>query len=418
MKEKLKKIGWFRKTVKVIKNVLSNIYRCIRRCIVIAYLKKRRPVSNERIKVGFIAQSAGVWDKMEPVYSALKRNEHFYTYLFVVPEDNFKTYEIKPDYEENFFCTHYPESIKVLDNNGNCMDPKEYQVDYLFYQRPYDYRLPKMLRSSRMVQYTKCCYIPYGFVASDTFDGNNLKNEFFDNQYIMFMDSEYMKKKFIRRYPIASYIGAKQVEYLGYPALEKYIQWGKLENSEGYITWSPRWSFDSKNGESSFLKYKDQFLEYTKKNKGKYIFRPHPLMPVELVDKGILTEEQWKEYIYKLENNGVVYDVVSPIDSILRKTEILITDFSTIIGNFVMMGRPVIYCDTGVKLNPPYQEMRKCIYTVYDWENVEKICSRLQVGIDSTQSIRRSYVDQEEDSILGASERIVDRLIADAIIAK
>ena len=414
IKEELKKIIWLRKIVRALKMELFQVKRCFTRCAALYYISKKKNDFAKKIKVGILAQCVASWDKLEPLYDFLIQDYRFETFLFVVPEDNFETYEIIPDYEGNYFCEKYPNHIKLLDKSGNCIDLADYNLNYLFYQRPYDYRLPKLVRSSRMVKYTQCCYLPYGLTASDAFNDNNLRNDFFDNQCLLFMDSPYMQGLLKKRYPLSHLWSIKKIEYLGYPALDKYILWGKTEKSEGYITWTPRWSFDSRKGESSFLKYKDRYFEYVSKNKGKYIFRPHPLIRAEIVNRNIMSKEEWDTYICALEELGVVVDMDSPIDNVLRKTEILITDFSTIIGNFMMLGRPIIYCDNSIQLNPVYEEMEKYFYKAFDWSTVEKICNDLIRGTDVMKSARQQFIEEKYEPLMGASNRIAKYMVEDA----
>lgn len=414
IKQQLKQIAWLRAIVRKIKKICHDIYRFYRKKYVILILKKEKKIQHEKIRVGFVAQIAWSWDKLQPLYEYLKECEIFETYLYVVPEDDFKTHDIIPDYKDNYFVKKYPESICLLSKDGSCMDIIRDELDYLFYQRPFDYRIPKSIRSSRMVHYTRCCYLPYGFTASDAFDGNNFYNEFFDNQYLLFMDSKYMRDKFRKRYQYSFKKGIKKIEYLGYPALEKYIQWGEEELARGYITWTPRWSFDAKQGGSTFLLYKDNFLKFTEEYPGKYLFRPHPLIHAELISQGILTEKEWRNYLCRLEKNGVLIDTTSAIDDILRKTELLITDFSTIIGNFLMMGRPIIYCDNGIVFNKVYQEIEKTLYIAHEWSDVRAITNKIMDGIDPMKSVRKQYIEKYK-GYSGASERIANYIKKDAM---
>lgn len=392
MKEYLKRILWLRMIVHKGKTVIYEIYHFFHRYLSFLLLKKNKRIHGDRIKVGFLAQVASSWDKIAPIYEAMLNDNRFEVIMYVVPEEDFSSYEIKPCYEKNYFVDTYRNSKRILDENGNCYDVSKDKLDYLFYQRPYDYRLPRIVRSNRMKKYTRCCYIPYGYTASDEFNGNNLFNIFFDNMSMIFLDSDYMKRLFIKRYPLSYRLGIKKIEFLGYPSLKKYIMWGESEKSEGYITWTPRWSFDKEHGASTFLEYKDKFLKLVTEIEGKYIFRPHPLIKQEIVAKRIMSEKEWECYIDELESSGVVVDIESPIDDILRKTEILITDFSTIIGSFVMMNRPVIYCDTGTTLNEAYKEIAKTLYVAQEWTEVLHYLTSLKNGNDVLCEERKRIV--------------------------
>lgn len=413
LKERLKKIKWLRKIVRAVKSGAYEAVKPINRIVSTYYLKHSK-ASGHIIRIGFIAQVSSSWDKLESVYEAAKQRSDVEAYLFVVPQDNFDTFEIVPDYSDNYFTNKYPESIKVLDENGSCIDLDKYNLDYLFYQRPYDYRLPEMIRCKRMVKYVKCCYLPYGFTASDNFNNTNLKSDFFDNQYFIFMDSPYMKSLFEKKYHFSAKCGIRKIEYLGYPGLEKYLMMREDVIDNGYVTWTPRWSFDDVHGGSTFLEYKDLFMAFAKDSKRKVIFRPHPLIHAELIRNNIMTETEWNTYLEKLREYGVVIDIDSPIDDILANTEILITDFSTIIGSFLMTGRPVIYCENGIKFNPVYEEMKKYMYISHSWDETMKYYEQLNKGIDTLKDDRCKFVDDNYKSCIGSGKRIIDRICDDA----
>lgn len=415
LKERLKKIKWLRKIVRAVKSGAYEVVKPINRIISTYYLKHSKKTVDGTIKIGFLAQIPWSWDKLEPVYESARQRSDFEVYLFVVPEDNFDTFEIIPDYSDNYFIKKYPESIKLLDENSKCIDLVNYNLDYLFYQRPFDYRLPKMVRSKRMVRYVKCCYLPYGFTASDNFNNTNLNNEFFDNQYFLFMDSPYMKGLFEKKYHHSVKNGTRKVEYLGYPGLEKYLLMREDRIGDGYVTWTPRWSFDNIHGGSTFLEYKDLFLNFVRSVKRKVLFRPHPLIHAELIRNNIMTEIEWNIYLEKLRECGVVIDIDSPIDDILAKTEILITDFSTIIGSFLMTGRPVIYCENGIKFNPVYEEMKKYMFVSHNWNETMMYYEQLNNGIDIKKDDRSRYIDDNYTSCIKSGNRICDRIVEDAM---
>jgi hypothetical protein len=357
-------------------------------------------------------QAGTVWDKQEDVYEIFKSREETEVYLFVVPLDNFDTYEIIPDYTDNFFCNRYPESIKAMDENGVCLDLAGYNLDYLFYQRPYDYRLPKEMRSNRMVKFTKCCYIPYGFTDSKVFCNNMLKDDFFDNLYYLFAESSYTQQEFQKKYRYSSKKNIRHIEFLGYPSFEKYLNF-RAKDSGGYVTWTPRWSFDKGDGGSTFLLYKDCFLEFIRRTGRKAIFRPHPLIHAEIIRSNIMSEDEWNSYLDELRRLGVVIDTESPIDEILEKTNILISDYSSIVISFFLTGRPIIYCENGVVLTDEYMEMMENIYIANSWDDVEKYYDCISSGDDYQKAERDRYIEENYAGSVGSAGKIADCICKD-----
>jgi hypothetical protein len=412
LKERLKKIKWLRKSVRAVKAVLKKAKRPYDIARSTYYLKKKKGHHSDKVRIGFIVQGATSWDKMEDVYEIAKARADIETYLFVVPPEDFDTYVIIPDYTDNFFCNKYPESIKALDENGVCLDLADYHLDYLFYQRPYDYRIPKELRSDRMVKYTKCCYIPYGFTASYATNNSLLKDEFFDNLYFYFCESEYIKSTFVKKYWYSTKKKIRKIEHLGYPSFEKYMD---LRGTVGerYVTWTPRWSFDKEQGGSTFVLCKDRFADFIRRTKSKAIFRPHPLIYDELMRRNIMSDKEWNEYLDELKSLGVIVDIESPIDDILRKTDVLISDYSSIVISFFLMGRSIIYYDNGVVLGPDYAALMEHNYVAHSWDDVEKFYDCIRGGNDYRKAERDRYIETAYSDTIGATDRIIDRIYED-----
>jgi hypothetical protein len=414
LKEKLKKIKWLRNIVRTIKSLFRKAKRPFDSMRSVFYLGKsrRRRHTSDKIRIGFLVQPPTSWDKQMNVYENAKRRENTEVFMFVIPIEDFDTYKIVPDYTDNYFCENYPESIKLLNEDGSCIDLAAYHLDYLFYPRPYDYRIPEMVQSSRMVKYTKCCYIPYAFTAFLVFHEHMLKNTFFYNQYFFFADSLYVQSSFEKKYRKSVRAGLRKIEFLGYPSFEKYLA---LRNSkdEGYITWTPRWSFDSAEGGSTFLLFKENFADFIRATGRKAIFRPHPLIHAEIIRAKLMTQEEWDAYMNELRELNVVIDTSSPIDDILKKTDILISDFSSIIISFFLTGRPVIYCDSGVVLTEEYNELMKHLYVAKSWNDVLNFYNDIADGNDSLKSDRAQYIDEMYSDAAGSADKIVDCICRD-----
>jgi hypothetical protein len=404
VKENLKKIKRLRKSVRAVKAGLSEAKRPYDRARATYYLKKKKTHASDKVRIGFIAQCPGVWDKQIGVYEAAKSRADVEVFMFVVPEGDLYTYEIVPDYTDNYFCKEYPESIKLLDKDGNCLDLREYHLDYLFYQRPYDYRIPKMVGMQRMVKYVKCCYLPYFFNISVSFNSDILKNRCFDNMYFMFTDSEYTKSILEKKYSRSAKKKIRNIKYLGSPALEQCVN---HKGEGGYITWSPRYA--NWQGGSTFLEYRDFFPEFVRKTGKKVIFRPHP----GVFTTHLMTDEEWAVYLKELDDLGVITDTASPVDEIFEKTDILIADYSSVILNFFLTGKPVIYCENGIVFSEAFMGVKENSYVAHSWDEVEHFYEDIVSGNDSKKAGREKYIEENFGNMMGAADRIVDCICED-----
>lgn len=418
IKEKLKKIP-----------LVMTVWHGISHCKVICnqnraenYIKKiiknnRNDSSkkNRKIKVGFIAQVPTVWDKSEDVFLEMLKRGNIETKLLVIPKDSWTDYSKFDSYNDNFFLEKYPEyCIKAIKDDGSILNIKELNFDYIFYPRPYDVHLPQGLRSTDLVKVTKCCYIPYGYSCSDNFNDCNVENPFFDNIYMEFCESEYLKNLLYKKYKKSCDNGTKHFEVLGYPVLAKYIDM-KPRNGIKTITWTPRWSYDPVVGGSNFIEYKDNFVELCRKLPKyiKVIFRPHPLMFDELVAKKIITSDEKNLYITTLKELNVSIDLENPIDDVLSETDILLSDFSSILVHFFITNRPIVYCKKNIKFNEDLKDSEQYMYVAKSWTEVETYIKNLIKDKDKLSTKRNEFINKKFGNLKISARKIVDKIVSD-----
>lgn len=403
----------------------SLFYRALRKVFYIgknacldarAYLRLLRlkdKTCGNKIRVGFIVQMAEVWDKQIAVYEELVKRDNTEVFMFVVPPYDIEKKVVMNDYENNYFLNNYPCAVKAVEAQTGAIDLKEYELDYVFYQRPYDIYLPDQLRSHRVSTYSKCCYIPYGFSGADVFDEGNTNRDFFRNIYFTFMESSYMQKKLMRKYPISCKLGIRHVEDLGYPSLEPYFEKRTSETLKT-VLWTPRWSYDAKLGGSHFVEYKNlPFVLQDKFKDIRCVFRPHPLMFGELKSKKLMTETEVETYVSAVENSGIVYDIGTPIDAVLDEADVLITDYSSIIIMYFLTGKPIIYCKSQIEFNETFQKLSQYMYIAESEEDIYRYIDQLSRGDDHLKEKRMEFISCEFSKHIHADKRIVDRIIAD-----
>lgn len=394
--------------LKIIRRFLGKIKRKFIKMYKFFVLKKiKNNQLNKPYKVGFIVQLFAIWDKQIDIYEEMLKRKDIKVFMFVVPDYDFKNDKILDTYENNKFIEKYKDAIKVLDNQGNWLNIKEYNLDYIFYPRPGDDYLPKQYRSNVVSNYCRCCYIPYGLTGSDNFDDTNAP--FFDNIYCLFMDSDYQKKLIESRYPISCKYSVKQVFSLGYPVLARFLNYPRMKEIKT-ITWTPRWSMDSIKGGSNFLKYYNNFLKLIENKKYNYIFRPHPLMFGELTKKGYIDEKFKTIFLKKLIENNVLFDINSSIEDVFEKTDLLITDFSSIIPQFFITTRPIIYCMSGIPLNEDYLEIMKYSYTANNWEDVLKSIELIEKNKGMNIRNKIEFINKKYSTCKNSAKLIVDKI--------
>lgn len=368
-----------------------------------------------KIRVGFIMQLPGVWDKVQPVFEEMLSDERFVPVGIVVPKYEGYDIGVRPfgewGEEWEFFHNLYPENvIDAVDEHINILDMRALEFDYVFYQRPYEVLLPQELRAQYVSQFTKICYIPYGAFGAKVFENFSLANRaFFSCVDLYFAPSEHLGELITANY------AQTDVQMLGYPSFDKFFAYVEQHHpirKNKKILWTPRWSYDSEIGGSHFLEYKDKLIGFKQSHPNIFMMiRPHPLMKGELINKGLISKAEWDRFQEMLRQNDIVYDKEKTVDAALLDADILLTDFSTIMPMFFMLDKPIIYCPApNIELNADYARLLPGMYPAESWEDIDVLLKFLSQGMDINKSKRKKIIEELSREHIGAVGRILDCL--------
>ena len=386
------------------------------------YLKrigqKKLSKGSKKIKVGFLVQLKEVWDKQAPVYEKLCSDDRFTVSLLVVPPpgDSTSTYSFEK-YETllTFLKSKYPvaDIRKAYDKHWS--DLSSMGFDYIFYPRMWDSELPPEYRTKEVIKFAKTCYIPYG-AGGNVYDKQfYYKRSFFLSLYINFCNSI----EEINSIPTSRY---KHNVFLGIPLLDcaivrqQHIDAQNSKSNNNSILWTPRWTFEEMFGGTTFYAYKDKILSLkTKMPNINLTLRPHPLTFKNALEIGKMTEREIEDYKNSVKQHGALFDTNAMIGDTFRQTDILITDYSSVILEFFLSGKPVIYCTkTNISFDENYKKMIQGCYIAENWEQIEITVQKLLNGEDNLKAARMSIIEDIKKQHLGATERIVNFLVNDA----
>ena len=95
---------------------------------------------------------------------------------------------------------------------------------------------------------------------------------------------------------------------------------------------------------SNFLKYSDFILELPKKYPEiEFIFRPHPLLFVNMVNEGFWTNMQVDAYIEQIQKNGIVYSVGGDYFDVFVNSDAMIHDCSSFVVEYLYTEKPCCF---------------------------------------------------------------------------
>lgn len=382
-----------------------------------------------KINIAFIMQAADTWSKTKPVYEKFRTRDDVDLYGLVTP--GYENYDLgvrpfgKYGDEYEYFHDLYDNDdritlIDVADANGNVMELEYLHFDYVFYPRPYKELLGANLQCSHVSNFAKPCYIPYA--PSFTLDVVLYAVQnwyFFGYVYAAFMSARADEIYLRSNYKTGNEDDTQHFVFLGNPEIEtNFLKLRKMRQSrqskQPALLWTPRWTYDAKVGGSHFIEYKDKFVAIRSKYKDvDMTIRPHPLTFPTMIKERRMTAQEVEDYKAALKSNDIVLDEQADFVQTFSHTDILITDFSSIIATFFFTGKPIIYCNSNYEFLSDYDTMPEGMYIANDWTEVEKYLDMLLSGKDPMFETRKKIIAQIMERHIGAADRIVDFIVED-----
>lgn len=380
--------------------------------------------NSDKLKLLFIVQRIEVFTSSLPiVYEALSRG--YNVSIIAMPRhmdhDNSFNPEAQKIAVDVLKKLDISDKIKILEAYD--YDTKNYNnldeiYDFIFINMPYVGTLPQNYDFKKLRKHGQLCVIPYGYSSSD----NELILRGLSNDYILqqmnyyfcssITDFDYIK-------PLVKNFENKEnrsiVYNIGFPRFELFK--GNLEENIKYtILWIPRWTNIEKqegNIGSSFLKYKDDFIKFALSHREwNFIMRPHPLMFDNYIVNGLITREEYNNLLETINNseNITLDDGPSYLDT-FSKSDLLIADFSSIVAEFFIQNKPIIYTGGVDEYSTKLKYITSSFYFEESFDAIQNAIIQIINGNDSkVQDRRKSIEDFWKYNEKNASKNILDLL--------
>lgn len=339
-------------------------------------------------KVIFIFYLLELFNGIEYLYNYMKKTKYFEPILLVSPkidkrQSNDNSDVIKYLKDKNYDYIEYNNNLNMKDLNP----------DYVFYSTPFFSLYPKDLWFGKINKICKICYFPYGYTIYDKKSINLYVNKDIQKNFsYIFIENEFVyenykdiidKRFFITGHPKVNYLLNNKNTYTN----------NKIKN----ILWCPRWIPHNSN----FDKYYNYFLRLADNKNVNIIVRFHPL---DKNNKRIFffRIRKYKKNI-KIDNNGSYIDL-------FEKTDIFISDLSTMVPEFFPTGKPIIYTEHNNNIpNNFMNELEKGLYKINNEEKLNKIILKLIDNKDELKDNRKDIIDKYYNKY-NASENICNIL--------
>ena len=368
-----------------------------------------------KMRVMFVIHYSNKADKMIQVFEELRMRDDVETALAIHPSTEYNYGA--GDFEWKYFRDKYPDAT-IFDTSG-LFDLRKWKPDYVFYRTPYEWRrhFPSFTTND-VIRFAKICDISYGATLSHTFADRLIEEypKFYRSLYFMFCSAPTVRDKMLAQYKSGVDEGYRHFEFQGYPVLSREPLPMKAHDKKT-ILWTPRWAYDARVGGSHFLEYKDNFVALRQRygDKVNLSMRPHENTFREVQNRNLLTKEEVDAYKQSLKDNKInLYYTTFDLGEQFRLTDILLCDYSSILIEFFLTGRPMVYCEfiNAVPFDE-YKEMFDCMYIAHNWDDVLKYLDDLVAGNDPLFERRQKAVAGVKALHANATQKIIARLLED-----
>lgn len=381
---------------------------------------------HEKICVVFIAQYIPAWIRIKDLYDSICMDQRFESHIVCVPSDIKKGKRTSLDrYHNDTFDYYVSKNYDAMDafQGGEWLDLRTLSPDYVFFLRPYNDYMPKIYSSKNVSRYAKVCNILYATVLTKHEIDVVFERQFFRYTYYFFSETEEIKQYYEKRFSMGIKKGILHVECCGIPILENILKasnedapnWSFSENAFRII-WTPRWSMDPIIGGSNFFRYKDVLIEYVEEQEDTdLMIRPHPMMFSNFIKTGEMTEAEVVQYKEQCEKSQkIIIDASKEYLASFWQSSVLISDFSSVILDYFVTGKPIIYCCPINEFDYTNQMKRilEGCYAVHNGEELFRFITMLKNGEDPLKKDRLKIIDEIFNEKAGnSSERIIQCLV-------
>lgn len=355
----------------------------------------RATKKKDKIELVFIVYMPETFTSLQTIYEAALKDVKFSVHILAQPHvDNQQGLLGKnPAYE---YLKPLCQNVINAFENETWFELRNLSPDYVFYSRPYNHQYYSEYLPENVRNYAKVCFHQYSYDMDRTADFYTVYNyQFLRNVSFVFNSAESTRRRVKKMFPKTKSVYPK-VLCLGFPRFELLRRELREVPLQTTVLWTPRWATGKKQGkkQTHFFDYVDDFFSFAERNKDiNFIIRPHPLMFANFLQQGLISLEYIDDLYVKCNTLGnVEIDTDKTYFTSLRKATVLLSDYSALIVEFFVLGRPIVYCDDASTFNYETKRMDKTLYHANNWNEIESQLENLISGNDPMAEKRLSEI--------------------------
>ncbi|MBC9245736.1 CDP-glycerol glycerophosphotransferase family protein [Paracoccus sp. 11-3] len=323
---------------------------------------RRSPLRNpnEAIRVVFYFPHVTQTDNLTPLFETMHTDPRFEPMILCSRYDGTAQADAYP-----FFAAKYPAAAgyKVIDGGAHVnFAPSFYELDadLVFFHTPYSLNapLPFYLRADFATRHCRVAHVTYGYplLSLDTKSYHVYAGDHVKLCDFVFAESPVCVE------PYGRHLQKDRIRVTGYTKLDEFrrhlVNRPFEEKAADLATrldvmWTPHWQLpgDSKGDTetSNFLRYYQTMLRVAARPDITLHVRPHPLLRLRANAMGIMAFRKYDAVMEQFRAAGAkLYPAEEGVSYIpaLMQADVLISDFSSLVAEYTITDRPIIFCRT------------------------------------------------------------------------
>lgn len=354
--------------------------------------------SKEKIKVGFVLNTASMWS-CEELYNMMKNSQKYDPYIIVcqICDGNRESRKKMYDSTYDYFCKKNYKVLRINKSTSRDIDLFIYLTPFKIIQNSIN------IESLRMDKLTS--YITYSFMIADRDWKFDLPTYLLTWKF--FADSKIYKDLIGQK----SLAGNDNVIFCGFTRMDEFLKefrgnvndiWKGNAELKTKIIYAPHHSvFDPIGGFSTFDLNYEFIFELAKKyqNETSWIIKPHPALAARIISNGFFkSNEEYDSYLRKwneLSNAKVVTD--GTYFDIFKTSDLMITDSVSFLAEYQYVHKPLIFLTRDTqKFNEFGNKLKGILYNIdgSDYAAIEEKIVQLIDGKDDMKEIRDNFFDE------------------------
>lgn len=348
---------------------------------------KNKLKKHDKLKVVFLVNELAKF-KVAELLKLMNKDARYETLVVIAPLSGsyISQRSALKDIQNYFESKGINYALGYDENTGETIDLRTFNPDLVFYQQPWAQRSNHQIQN--VIKYSLAYYVPY-YVP-------NYGNTRYDcRQFHKYLFRYYVfNQEYADIFKTILFPFTKALKPVGHPVIDEVLSAERVVSKKKTVIYAPHFSLGKGEiGYGTFMWSGFLVLEFAKKHpEFHWVFKPHPRLSRELVNKQFMSKENVEKYYADWAKIGTVYEGPD-YKSLFKTSHCMITDCGSFLMEYFFTGNPLIHLVSGFAHQPcyPLKKVLNNYYEVYSYSELEEIMEDVLLKhIDAKRNIRET----------------------------